>query len=134
VGPTRILDGSPRGGWLRSEKSHGERARGGSWPGVGDGSDERGPLGCPSTHAMAQLESECSPTYLSPRDMRKAIILLLFLYLFRRIFYAKDSHSRIESRLEGVDRRKLKLTTLNTLQAGVSVRTNVKSGREGKTN
>jgi hypothetical protein len=37
-----------------------------------------------------------------------------------------------ESRLEGVDRRKLKFTTLNTLQAGVSVRTNVKSGREGK--
>jgi hypothetical protein len=33
-----------------------------------------------------------------------------------------------------VDRRKLKFTTLNTLQAGVSVRTNVKSGREGKTN
>jgi hypothetical protein len=39
-----------------------------------------------------------------------------------------------ESRLEGVDRRKLKFTTLNTLQAGVSVRTNVKSGIEGKTN
>jgi hypothetical protein len=39
-----------------------------------------------------------------------------------------------ESRLEGVDRRQLKFTTLNTLQAGVSVRTNVKSGREGKTN
>jgi hypothetical protein len=33
-----------------------------------------------------------------------------------------------------VDRRKLKFTTLNTLQAGVSVRINVKSGREGKTN
>jgi hypothetical protein len=33
-----------------------------------------------------------------------------------------------------VDRRKLKFTTLNTLQAGFSVRTNVKSGREGKTN
>jgi hypothetical protein len=33
-----------------------------------------------------------------------------------------------------VDRRKLKFTTLNTLQVGVSVRTNVKSGREGKTN
>jgi hypothetical protein len=32
----------------------------------------------------------------------------------------------------GVDRRKLKFTTLNTLQAGVSVKTNVKSGREGK--
>jgi hypothetical protein len=40
----------------------------------------------------------------------------------------------IESRLEGVDRRKLKFTTLNTLQAGVSIRANVKSGREGKTN
>jgi hypothetical protein len=40
----------------------------------------------------------------------------------------------IESRLEGVDRRKLKFTTLNTLQAGVSVRINVKSRREGKTN
>jgi hypothetical protein len=39
-----------------------------------------------------------------------------------------------ESRLEGVDRRNLKITTLNTLQVGVSVRTNVKSGREGKTN
>jgi hypothetical protein len=33
-----------------------------------------------------------------------------------------------------VDKRKLKFTTLNTLQVGVSVRTNVKSGREGKTN
>jgi hypothetical protein len=33
-----------------------------------------------------------------------------------------------------VDRRKLKFTTLNTVQAGVSVRTNVKSEREGKTN
>ena len=33
-----------------------------------------------------------------------------------------------------MDRRKLKLTTLNTLQAGVSVRMNIKSGREGKTN
>jgi hypothetical protein len=41
---------------------------------------------------------------------------------------------KIESRLEGVDRRKLKFTTLNTLQVGVNVRTNVKSGREGKTN
>jgi hypothetical protein len=40
----------------------------------------------------------------------------------------------IEIRLEGVDRRKLKFTTLNTLQVRVSVRTNVKSGREGKTN
>jgi hypothetical protein len=40
-----------------------------------------------------------------------------------------------ESRLEGgVDKRKLKFTTLNTLQAGVSVRINSKSGREGKTN
>jgi hypothetical protein len=29
---------------------------------------------------------------------------------------------RTESRLEGVDRRKLKFTTLNTLQAGVSVK------------
>jgi hypothetical protein len=38
----------------------------------------------------------------------------------------------IESRLEGVDRRKLKFTTLNTLQAGVSVRIESKSGREGK--
>ena len=33
-----------------------------------------------------------------------------------------------------MDRQKLKFTTLNTLQAGVSVRTNVKSEREGKTN
>jgi hypothetical protein len=33
-----------------------------------------------------------------------------------------------------VDRRKLKFTTLNTLETGVSVRTNVKSGRDGKTN
>jgi hypothetical protein len=40
----------------------------------------------------------------------------------------------IESRLEGVDRRKLKFTILNTLQAGVSVRINIESGREGKTN
>jgi hypothetical protein len=31
-----------------------------------------------------------------------------------------------------VDRRKLKFTTLNTLQDKVSIRTNVKSGREGK--
>jgi hypothetical protein len=42
----------------------------------------------------------------------------------------------IESRLEGggVDRRKLKFTTLNTLQAGVSVRIKSESEREGKTN
>jgi hypothetical protein len=42
----------------------------------------------------------------------------------------------IESCLEGggVDRRKLKFTTLNTLQAGVSVRIKYESGREGKTN
>jgi hypothetical protein len=33
-----------------------------------------------------------------------------------------------------VDRRKLKFTTLNTLQAGVSVRIISESGREGKTN
>jgi hypothetical protein len=33
-----------------------------------------------------------------------------------------------------VDRRNLKFTTLNTLQAEVSVGTNVKSRREGKTN
>jgi hypothetical protein len=39
-----------------------------------------------------------------------------------------------KSRLEGVDRWRLNFTTLNTLQVGVSVRTNVKSGREGKTN
>jgi hypothetical protein len=37
-----------------------------------------------------------------------------------------------ESRLEGVDRRKLKFTALNTLQAGVSVRIKSKSRREGK--
>jgi hypothetical protein len=37
---------------------------------------------------------------------------------------------RIESRLEGVDRRKPKFTTLNTLQAGVSVRIKSESGRE----
>jgi hypothetical protein len=35
-----------------------------------------------------------------------------------------------ESRLEGVDRRKLKSTTLSTLQAGVSVRIKSESGRE----
>jgi hypothetical protein len=40
----------------------------------------------------------------------------------------------IESRLEGVNRRNLKFTTLNTLQVGVSVRTKIKSEREGKTN
>jgi hypothetical protein len=40
----------------------------------------------------------------------------------------------IESRLEGVDRWKLKFATLNTLQAGVSVKIKSKSGREGKTN
>jgi hypothetical protein len=37
-----------------------------------------------------------------------------------------------ESRLEGVDRRKLKFTTLNTLQVGVSVRIKSESRREGK--
>jgi hypothetical protein len=37
-----------------------------------------------------------------------------------------------ESRLEGVDRRKLKFTTLNTLQGGVSVRIKSESEREGK--
>jgi hypothetical protein len=31
-----------------------------------------------------------------------------------------------------MDRRKLKFTTLNTLQVGVSVRIKSKSGREGK--
>jgi hypothetical protein len=40
----------------------------------------------------------------------------------------------IESRLEGVDRRKLKFITLSTLQAEVSVRIKSESGREGKTN
>jgi hypothetical protein len=39
-----------------------------------------------------------------------------------------------ESCLEGVDRRKLKFTTLNTLQAEVSVRIKSESRREGKTN
>jgi hypothetical protein len=39
-----------------------------------------------------------------------------------------------ESRLEGVDRRKLKFTTLNTLQVGVSVRIKTEFEREGKTN
>jgi hypothetical protein len=33
-----------------------------------------------------------------------------------------------------VDRRKLKFTALNTLQAGVSIRIKSESGREGKTN
>jgi hypothetical protein len=33
-----------------------------------------------------------------------------------------------------VNRRNLKFTTINTLQAGVSIRTNVKSGKEEKTN
>jgi hypothetical protein len=33
-----------------------------------------------------------------------------------------------------VNRRKLKFTTLNTRQAGVSVRIKAKSGKEGKTN
>jgi hypothetical protein len=33
-----------------------------------------------------------------------------------------------------VNRRNRKFTTLNTLQAEVSVRINIKSGREGKTN
>jgi hypothetical protein len=41
----------------------------------------------------------------------------------------------IESRLEGVNRRNLKFTTLNTLQVGVSVRTKIKSERgENKSN
>jgi hypothetical protein len=48
--------------------------------------------------------------------------------------FATTQKMIIESRLERVDRRKLKFTTLNTLQVGVSVRTNIKSGREGKTN
>jgi hypothetical protein len=39
-----------------------------------------------------------------------------------------------ESRLEGVDRRNLKIINLSTLQAGVSVRIKSESGREGKTN
>jgi hypothetical protein len=38
----------------------------------------------------------------------------------------------IESCLEGVDRRKLKFTTLSTLQAEVSVRIKSESGRERK--
>jgi hypothetical protein len=38
----------------------------------------------------------------------------------------------IESHLEGVDRIKLKFTTLNTLQARVSVRIKSESEREGK--
>jgi hypothetical protein len=42
--------------------------------------------------------------------------------------------NRCESRLEGVDRQKLKFTTLNTLQVKVSIRANVKSGKEEKTN
>jgi hypothetical protein len=37
-----------------------------------------------------------------------------------------------ESRLEGVDRRNLKFTNLNTLQAGVRVRIKSESKREGK--
>jgi hypothetical protein len=41
---------------------------------------------------------------------------------------------QLQSRLEGVDRRKLKFITLNTLQARVSVRIKSESGREGKTN
>jgi hypothetical protein len=40
----------------------------------------------------------------------------------------------IESCLEGVDRRKLKSTTLSTLQAGFSVKIKFESEREGKTN
>ena len=32
----------------------------------------------------------------------------------------------------GLDKRKLKFTTLNTLQAGVSIRIKIESGREGK--
>jgi hypothetical protein len=50
--------------------------------------------------------------------------------------YAEDWEDlgRSESRLEGVDRRKLKFTTLYTLQAGVSVRIKFKFEREGKTN
>jgi hypothetical protein len=37
-----------------------------------------------------------------------------------------------ESLLAGVDRRKLKFTNLNTLQAEASVRIKSESGREGK--
>jgi hypothetical protein len=37
-----------------------------------------------------------------------------------------------ESRLEGVDRRKLKFTTLNTLQARVSVNKMLSLGERGK--
>jgi hypothetical protein len=47
-----------------------------------------------------------------------------------------DGFGVLESRLGGggVDTRKLKFTTLNILQAGVSVRIKSKSWREGKTN
>jgi hypothetical protein len=40
----------------------------------------------------------------------------------------------IESRLEGVNRQKLKFTTLNTLQVGVSVRIKLILRERGKTN
>ena len=43
-------------------------------------------------------------------------------------------HRETKNRLEGVDRRKLKFTTLNTVQAGVSVIIKSESGIEGKTN
>jgi hypothetical protein len=39
-----------------------------------------------------------------------------------------------ESRLEGGNRRNLKIINLSTLQAGVSVRNESESEREGKTN
>jgi hypothetical protein len=54
------------------------------------------------------------------------------LMLCYNIFISYDIESRLEG--GGVDRRKLKFTILNTLQAGVSVRINFESGREGKTN
>jgi hypothetical protein len=43
-------------------------------------------------------------------------------------------YSIIESRLEGGWIGELKFTTLNTLEAGVSVRIHIESRREGKTN
>ena len=49
-------------------------------------------------------------------------------------FHQAHFVEHLESRLEGVDRRKLKFTTLNTLQDRVSVRIKSESEREGKTN
>jgi hypothetical protein len=58
----------------------------------------------------------------------------IFPLFFNFINICTCTNNKTESQLEGVDKRKLKFTTLNTPQVGVSVRIKTKSGREEKTN